>query len=148
MAKQDHDKQKRGRSYDQLTKDGSSSAGTLGAGGTGTLGSQGGGAEASQQSGSQSGSQSGGRTDDLLSGGLEADANAQGFAGGERTQDLVRGTSDLGTMNSIDPGNRQAEETRGSGEGDDIQSGGARGATGAASSAGEHARNKQGRSSS
>lgn len=154
MAKKEQDQQKRGRNYDQMTN-GTSSAGTMGAGGTGGTGGTGGAGQqggarsgASQQAGSVGGMQSGGRTDDLLSGGAEADANAQGFAAGERTRDLVRGTSDLGSMNSINPGNRQAEETRGSGEGDDMQSGGAKGATGPASVAGEHARNKQGRSGS
>lgn len=99
----------KGRSYEQLTRDGTSSAGTMGAGGTGDLGSQQG-ATPGSKTGSVGGMQSGGRTDDLLSGGAEADQNAQGFASGERPSELQTGMSDLGTRSSSDAGSRQSAE--------------------------------------
>jgi hypothetical protein len=63
MATQSEGKDTQGRKYDQITKDGTSSAGSMGAGGTGDIGSM---------SGTGAGnSQSETRTDDWLSRGTE-----------------------------------------------------------------------------
>lgn len=103
---QDDDKQ--GRKWDQLTKDGTSSAATMGTGGTGRTGTDEGYDEAANTpwNGSQ---QAAGRTDDLLSDGGDADRDGQGFAGGNRSQDLPEGTSDVGNRAGSGAGNLQNE---------------------------------------
>lgn len=89
MAIQNEGKDMQGRSYEQVTKDGSSSAGTLGAGGTGNIGQMsgeraaerdgrpGGGIDTASDPG---GNRQSGRTDDLLSDGSQAD-RGDGFVG-------------------------------------------------------------------
>jgi hypothetical protein len=63
----------KGRSLDQQTRDGTSSIGTMGAGATGQR----------KQSGTTQGNeQSAGRTDDLLSGGVEEGDREHGFQTG------------------------------------------------------------------
>ena len=90
------DQDKPGRTYDQKTHDGTSSAATMGTGGTGRTGTDEGYDEAANTpwTGNQ---QSDTRTDDLLSDGSEADQDGEGF--------VSDGTSDLGTQRGS--GNRQ-----------------------------------------
>lgn len=85
---QNQDNGNKGRTYDQKTHDGTSSAATMGTGGTGRTGTDEGYDEAAHRPWEGT-LQSGGRTDDLLSDGSEADRDGEGFA--------------------RDPGNRQRE---------------------------------------
>jgi hypothetical protein len=103
MANED----KQGRKLEQITKDGTGSAATMGTGGTGRTGTDEGYDEAVKRPwvGSQ---QSAGRTDDLLSDGSEADHDGQGFAGGPRGQDLVEGTAASGNRAGSGAGNLQS----------------------------------------
>lgn len=82
MASQNQGQHLQGRNYDQATKDGSSSIGSMGAGGTGDIGRMSGerAAERDGRSGGGINTQSdpggnmqSGRTDDLLSDGSQAD---------------------------------------------------------------------------
>lgn len=79
MSMQGEGKDAKGRNYDQVTKDGSSSAGTLGAGGTGDVDRD----CAGEQAGAAPGgaSRQHGRTDDLLTPDPERDRR-QGFTPG------------------------------------------------------------------
>lgn len=77
MSMQNEGKDAKGRSYDQVTRDGSSSAGSMGAGGTGDVGAMPG-KDGNAQAG-QAGNQQAGRTDDLLSGGSDAQVDDKGF---------------------------------------------------------------------
>lgn len=78
---------KQGRTYDQKTHDGTSSAGTMGTGGTGSTGTDEGYDEAANRP--WVGSQQSGRTDDLLSDGSDTDQDGKGYARdpGNRQQD-------------------------------------------------------------
>ena len=71
MSMHSEGKDAKGRNYDQVTKDGSSSAGSMGAGGTGDIGRMSGDAEPGN-------AQSETRTDDWLSPGTEPERK-QGF---------------------------------------------------------------------
>ena len=87
-----------GRSWDQVTKNGTSSAGSMGAGGTGD--------KMPAQGGSQ---QSATRTDDLLTDGSDKDTGADGFASsGGRVETGLEG---IGSMTG---GNRQSGAPSGS----------------------------------
>ncbi|GAB3413754.1 hypothetical protein NX774_00740 [Massilia agilis] len=92
MATGDERKDKPGRPYDQITHDGTSSAGSVGPGGTGDLGGAAGGQGGSRQSET--------RTDDLLAG----EAGTQGFRP-EQAGELQTG---MGGIGSISHGNRQS----------------------------------------
>jgi len=92
-----------GRTLDQKTHDGTSSAATMGTGGTGRTGTEEGYDEAVNTPW-QSGMQSAGRTDDLLSDGSEADQ--EGFAGGGTDQ--LRSPA-AGSQAGSGAGNRQQE---------------------------------------
>jgi hypothetical protein len=71
MSMQSEGKDAKGRNYDQVTKDGTSSAGSMGTGGTGDIGRMPGDAGAGNQ-------QSDARTDDWLSSGSDQERE-QGF---------------------------------------------------------------------
>jgi hypothetical protein len=92
MAQDTQGKDKQGRSYDQVTRGGSTSAGSMGAGATGDVGAMPG----SEQSATAGGSHSGGRTDDLLAGSAQAEQDGKGFAGGEHPSELQTGMSGIG----------------------------------------------------
>lgn len=93
---QDQDKQDTpGRKFDQPST-GSNSAGSMGADGTGDRGNV--------QGGSEGAMQSAGRTDDLLSGGLEADEEGAGFTGGQGT--------DADTRQSGNPGRSGGQQQK------------------------------------
>lgn len=92
MATSDERKDKRGRPFDQITHDGTSSADSVGPGGTGELGGAAGGQGGSMQSET--------RTDDLLAG----DAGTQGF----RPEHAVELQTGMGGIGSTSHGNRQS----------------------------------------
>lgn len=133
MSMQSEGKDAKGRNYDQVTKAGSTSIGTLGAGSTsgpGDLGAMSGerAAERDGQPGgginTQSdpgGSRQGGRTDDLLSDGSGAD-RGDGFVH-EEAGELQTGMGGIGSLSTGNAGSRQAEGEQ--------QPGGERGAMGA-----------------
>ena len=85
-----------GRTYDQITKDGASSAGSLGPGGTGDAGQAGAG---NRQSGTT-------RTDDLLSDGSDDDTTG-GYVG-EEAGELQTGLGGLGSLSTGNAGSRQS----------------------------------------
>jgi hypothetical protein len=88
MASYDDDsKRKHGRQFDQLTRDGTGSAASVGPGGTGDLD------KSLQQSGQGGSQQSGGRMDDLLAD--NADESAKDFQGAGELQTGVGGTGSL-----------------------------------------------------
>lgn len=86
-----------GRSWDQVTKDGSSSAGSMGVGGTGDSGKL-------ERQGQ--GQQSATRTDDLLTDGCDQDAAGDAFhSSGGRVETGLEG---IGSMTGGGAGNRQS----------------------------------------
>lgn len=97
----DDNKSGLGRTYDQVTKDGSSSAATMGTGGTGNDGSMSG-ERAAQQA--ENGNAQSARTDDLLSDGSEKERN--GFVG-QGPGELETGMDGIGGAAAGKPGNRQ-----------------------------------------
>jgi len=96
MSMQSEGKDAKGRNYDQVTKDGSTSIGTLGAGSTGDVGRM---AEAgnNQLAGAGNAQQADSRTDDLLSDGNDADAD-KGFTG-DGSGKVQTGMAGIGTLN-------------------------------------------------
>lgn len=88
-----------GRTLDQKTHDGTSSAGTMGTGGTGRTGTDEGYDEAANTP--WQGSMQTARTDDLLSDGSAADQDGQGYASD--------GTNTLGSESGAGAGNRQKD---------------------------------------
>lgn len=102
MSMQSEGKDAKGRNYDQVTKDGSSSAGSLGAGGTGDIG---------QMSGERAAgnAQRDTRTDDLLSSDPGSESR-QGFAPSEEAGELETGLGGLGSLSTGNAGNRQSED--------------------------------------
>jgi hypothetical protein len=97
MSMQSEGKDAKGRNYDQVTKDGTSSAGTLGPGGTGDdIGR-----EASQRGNLQRG-----RTDDLLSN--DADRDSEGYVG-EEAGELQTGLGGIGSLSTGNAGSRQSD---------------------------------------
>ena len=94
MSTQDDKQYPKGRSWDQVTKDGSSSAGSMGVGGTGDSGKLTRGD--SQQSAS--------RTDDLLDDGT-APKSQKGFVSGGKLQTGLEG---IGNLTGGATGNRQS----------------------------------------
>lgn len=126
MSMQSEGKDAKGRNYDQVTKDGSSSAGTYGTGGTGDVGSMGGGA----QSGAAGNLQRETRTDDLLSP-APGEEVGQGFTPAEEAGELQTGLGGIGSLATGNAGNRQSEGETQPGDGQDAlrsgaDSGGAR----------------------
>lgn len=95
MSMQSEGKDAKGRNYDQVTKDGSSAAGTLGVGGTGT----------SAQS-DTGGNLQKGRTDDLLSN--DAERDGEGYVG-EEAGELQTGLGGIGSLSTGNAGSRQSD---------------------------------------
>jgi hypothetical protein len=98
MSMQSEGKDAKGRNYDQVTKDGTSSAGTLGAGGTGD--------DIGRQAG-QRGNQQRARTDDLLS--SDADRDSDGYVG-EEAGELQTGLGGIGSLSTGNAGSRQSDD--------------------------------------
>lgn len=120
MSMQSEGKDANGRNYDQVTKDGSTSIGTLGAGGTGGVndvgsmsgeraaardGAAGGGINTQSDPG---GNAQGGRTDDLLSDGSDAD-RTDGYVG-EAAGKIQTGMAGIGSLNTGNAGSRQSDD--------------------------------------
>lgn len=102
MSMQSEGKDAKGRNYDQVTKDGSSAAGTLGVGGTGDSGTN-----ARSDTG---GNLQKGRTDDLLSN--DADRDGEGYVG-EEAGELQTGLGGIGSLSTGNAGSRQSDEAAG-----------------------------------
>jgi hypothetical protein len=117
MSMQSEGKDAKGRNYDNVTKQGSTSVGTMGAGGTGDVGRM---AEAGNNQLAGSGSaQADVRTDDLLSDGSDQDGGA-GFVG-EQAGELQTGLAGIGSLSTGNAGSRQsADDVL---PGDDVRSG-------------------------
>jgi hypothetical protein len=98
MSMQSEGKDAKGRNYDQVTKDGTSSAGTLGTGGTG--------GDIGRQSG-QRGNQQRARTDDLLSN--DAERDSEGYVG-EEAGELQTGLVGSGSLSTGNAGSRQSDD--------------------------------------
>lgn len=94
MSTQDDKKDVQGRSWDQITKNGTSSAGSMGVGGTGDSGKL-------QGDGSR---QAAGRTDDLLDDGSEM--GEQGYTPG--AGQLQTGLEGIGNLTGGAKGSRQS----------------------------------------
>ncbi len=110
---QNQGKDNQGRPLEQTTRDGTSSAATLGTGATGDKqpgSSTDAGYDEAVRTPWNSSSPQPGRTDDLLSPGSAADQNGEGFVGGEGTQDISDKTSDRGSRTGAGPGNRQSDD--------------------------------------
>ena len=104
MSMQSEGKDAKGRNYDNVTKQGSTSIGTMGAGGTSDVGRM---AEAGNNQLAGSGSaQADVRTDDLLSDGSEQD-RGNGFIG-EEAGELQTGMAGIGSLSTGNTGNRQS----------------------------------------
>lgn len=104
MSMQSEGNNAKGRNYDQVTKDGTSSAGTLGAGGTGA----GTGTNAQSDTG---GNLQKGRADDLLSN--DADRDSEGFVG-EEAGELQTGLGGIGSLSTGNAGSRQSDDDKAS----------------------------------
>ncbi len=88
MSMQSEGKNAKGRNYDQVTRDGTSSAGSMGTGSTGDIGKMGSQGQGSQQSAS--------RTDDLLAGGTTDQEADQAFSGGSQGGQIQTGMEGMG----------------------------------------------------
>jgi hypothetical protein len=100
MSTYDDKKDVKGRSWDQITKDGTSSAGSMGVGATGDSGKLTG--DASRQSA--------GRTDDLLDDG-SSEMGDKGFSSGDGKVDTgLEGMGKQGNRQSGDQGNSGKSE--------------------------------------
>jgi hypothetical protein len=110
MSMQNEGKDAKGRNWDQVTRDGSSSAGSMGVSGTGNVGDWGHVDVESlpgvQQQARQQSQQQATRTDDLLTDGSERDQEA-GFVG-EEAGELQTGMNGIGSLATGNAGNRQA----------------------------------------
>jgi hypothetical protein len=104
MSMQSEGKDAKGRNYDNVTKQGSTSIGTLGAGGTSDVGRM---AEAGNNQLAGSGTaQADVRTDDLLSDGSDQD-RGDGFIG-EEAGELQTGMAGIGSLSTGNAGSRQS----------------------------------------
>jgi hypothetical protein len=99
MSMQSEGKDAKGRNYDQATKGGSSSAGSMGAGGTGDIGRMSGRVEGGN-------AQAESRTDDLMTSDTEQEQR-QGFRPSEPGA-VETGLEGIGTRIGGNPGNRQS----------------------------------------
>jgi len=88
MSMQSEGKDAKGRNYDQVTRDGTSSAGSMGAGGTGDIGQMGSQGQGSRQSAS--------RSDDLLAGDTTHQEADQAFSGGSQGGQIQTGMEGIG----------------------------------------------------
>jgi hypothetical protein len=113
MSMQSEGKDAKGRNYDQVTKDGTGSIGSVGAGGTGDKVGDNAGAVPGQgpiAAGASAGNlQQDVRTDDLLSDGSDSD-RGQGFVG-EEAGELQTGMAGIGSLSTGNAGNRQSSGT-------------------------------------
>ena len=99
MSTQDDKKDVQGRSWDQITQNGTSSAGSMGVGGTGDSGKL-------QREGSQ---QSASRTDDLLDDGSSQEGEKGFSRGGGQIQTGLEG---IGNLTGGAKGNQQSDKEK------------------------------------
>jgi len=107
MDTKDNKQDVQGRSWDQITKDGTSSAGSMGTGGTGDIGSMSGNTDTG---GSQ---QQDTRTDDLLASGADEKGGAEGFQNPKGKGEIQTGMAGIGSLSGNlggSAGNRQKDE--------------------------------------
>jgi hypothetical protein len=104
MATQSEGKDAKGRSYEQLTKDGTSSAASVGTGGTGDVGRMSGEAAAASSDSAQSDA----RTDDLMSPDPEQEQR-QGYRPSEPGA-VDAGMEGIGNKVGGNAGNRQSRD--------------------------------------
>jgi hypothetical protein len=109
MSMQSEGQDAKGRNYDQVTKDGSTSAGSYGAGSTGDIGNMGAAPAGNVQRET--------RTDDLLSPAPDQEIG-QGFAPGEQAGELDTGLGGIGNLATGNAGNRQSAQQGDSQSGD------------------------------
>ena len=102
MSMQSEGKDAKGRNYDQITRDGTSSAGSMGTGGTGDIGAM------PQEGGRQSAS----RSDDLLAGDTTDQEADQAF-GGSRGGRVQTGMEGIARTGAAPGGNRQSGQQGG-----------------------------------
>jgi hypothetical protein len=102
MAMQSKDEGAKGRTFDQVTKDGTNSAGTLGTGGAGGIGR----ASGTNAQSDTGGNVQRGRTDDLLSN--DAERDSAGYVG-EEAGELQTGLGGIGSLSTGNAGSRQSE---------------------------------------
>ena len=100
MSMQSEGKDAKGRNYDQVTRDGTSSAGSMGTGGTGDIGAMGSAGQGSRQSAS--------RTDDLLAGGTTDQESDQAFSGGSESGQIQTGMEGIGKRSGASGGSQQS----------------------------------------
>ena len=109
MSMQSEGKNAKGRNYDQVTKDGTSSAATMGTGGTGDIGRMSGDVDAGTPGNAREGGagnqQSDVRSDDLLTSGSEQERQ-QGYRP-SNPKAMKTGMEGIADLNSSKPGNRQ-----------------------------------------
>jgi len=104
MDTKDNKQDVQGRSWDQITKDGTSSAGSMGTGGTGDIGSMSGNTDTG---GSQ---QQDTRTDDLLASGADEKGGAEGFQNPKGKGEIQTGMAGIGNLSGSGAGSRQKDE--------------------------------------
>lgn len=100
MSMQSEGKDAKGRNYDQVTRDGTSSAGSMGTGGTGDIGAMGSDSLGSQQSAS--------RSDDLLAGDTTHQEADQAFSGGSQGGQIQTGMEGIGKRSGGAGGSQQS----------------------------------------
>jgi len=105
MDTKDNKQDVQGRSWDQITKNGTSSAGSMGTGGTGDIGSMSGNTEAGS-------SQQDTRTDDLLASGADEQGGAEGFQNPKGKGEIQTGMAGIGSLSGNGAGNRQQDEQK------------------------------------
>lgn len=105
MDTKDNKQDVQGRSWDQITKNGSSSAGSMGTGGTGDIGSMSGNLDAGS-------SQQESRTDDLLASGADEQGGAEGFQNPKGKGEIQTGMAGIGSLAGNGAGNRQQDEQK------------------------------------
>jgi len=125
MSMQSEGKDAKGRNYDNVTKNGSTSAATLGAGSTADVGRM---AEAgNNQLAGAGNAQADTRTDDLLSDGSSDDSSG-GFVG-EEAGELQTGMGGIGSLSTGNAGSRQsADESQPGGDQGAMRAGDSQGA--------------------
>lgn len=104
MSMQSEGKDAKGRNYDQVTQDGTSSAAGMGAGATGDIGAMG--APGADQARGQGNRQSASRSDDLLA--TDKDEADQAFCGGSQSGRVETGMEGIGKGGAA---NRQSSQS-------------------------------------
>jgi hypothetical protein len=114
MSMQSEGKDAKGRNYDQVTKNGTGSAASVGTGGTGDIGRMSGdvdtGTPGNAREGGAGNAQSDARTDDLMTSGTEQERK-QGYRPSEPGA-IETGLEGIGNKVGGDAGNRQSEDER------------------------------------